>query len=66
MSRDNLRDALRRHIERANLECGKVHHLEIRHDDDCAHWMGKPCDCEPEIESGARIDRKYGEEGAGL
>jgi hypothetical protein len=55
MSRDRFSEALRQNLESLNLEPGKVHVVEIRHDDDCAHWRGEPCDCEPEIIS-ARLD----------
>jgi hypothetical protein len=50
-------DALLRHLRAVGIEPGKVHHVEVRHDDGCAHWKGRPCDCEPEIETGARVDR---------
>ena len=39
---------------------GEVVHVEVRHDDDCGIFEGRPCDCEPEVESGARVERKYG------
>jgi len=45
--------------DRLPLPPGCIHHVEARHDDDCAFWTGGRCDCEPIIESGARIDAKY-------
>ena len=39
---------------------GSIIHVEIRHDDDCRIFRGRPCNCEPEIESGVRVDGKYG------
>jgi hypothetical protein len=41
---------------------GSILHVEIRHDDDCPVFRHRPCGCEPIIESGKRIDRKYGGE----
>lgn len=29
------------------LECGKVYRVRIEHDDCCAIWRGKPCNCTP-------------------
>lgn len=28
---------------------GKVAELVILHDDGCAHWRGRPCNCDPDI-----------------
>ena len=39
---------------------GEVVHVEVRHDDDCGIFENRACDCEPEVESGDRVDRKYG------
>lgn len=39
---------------------GEIVHIEVRHDDDCRIFENRPCDCQPEVESGARVDRKYG------
>ena len=39
---------------------GEIVHVEVRHDDDCGIFEDRPCDCEPETESGARVERKYG------
>lgn len=50
---------LLRHLQEMELEPGQVHHIEVRHDDGCQVWDGKPCDCEPVVESGDRVDRKY-------
>jgi len=35
-------------------------HVEVRHDDDCAHWRYRPCDCEPQVVSGPAIDARWG------
>lgn len=43
-----------------DVPAGEVIHVEIRHDDDCGTFKGRACDCEPEVESGQRVDRKYG------
>lgn len=53
-------DALLRHLQETGAQRGAVTHVEIRHLDGCAFWRGKPCNCEPEVETGARIDAKYG------
>ena len=39
---------------------GEIVHVEIRHDDWCGIFEGRPCDCNPDVESGKRVDRKYG------
>ena len=26
-----------------------VHHVDVFHDDDCAHWRGGVCDCRPDV-----------------
>lgn len=59
MKRPAYLPLLIRHFQDRKLPPG-VHHIEVRHDDDCAFWRGLPCDCEPIIETGARVDRKYG------
>lgn len=60
MTRPSLLDIIFGHVQEAGIEPETVHHIEIRHDDDCAHWSGDGCDCEPEVESGTRVERKYG------
>lgn len=49
-----------RHAEDVKLPPG-VHHVVIHHADGCAHWRGEPCDCEPVVESGARVDQEKGQ-----
>ncbi len=39
---------------------GEVVQVEIRHDDDCGIFENRACDCQPEVESGKRVDQKYG------
>ena len=41
---------------------GSIIHVEVQHDDDCAFFRDKPCDCEPVVESGIRVEQKYGGE----
>lgn len=48
------------HLEAQRPKPGTFVHVEVRHDDDCALWDGGDCNCEPEIETGQRVDRKYG------
>lgn len=55
-------DAILAHLRSAPPEPGTVVHLEVRHDDDCLYWSGLWCDCAPEIETGDRVNRKYGGE----
>ena len=55
-----LLEAMLGHLEKTGLEPGEVHVIEVRHDDDCPMLDGKPCNCTPVIETGARVDRKYG------
>jgi len=55
-------DPLLSHLRRSPVEPG-LHHIEVRHADDCRIFEGETCNCEPEIETGARIDQKYGGEG---
>jgi hypothetical protein len=39
---------------------GGVHHVEVRHDDDCDLLHGRgPCTCQPTVHTGPAIDRKY-------
>ena len=38
---------------------GMVRHIEIRHDLWCGIFRGLECNCEPIIETGDRINRKY-------
>ena len=33
------------------LQPGTVVNWMVRHDDWCAHWKGRPCDCNPDIEA---------------
>ena len=35
---------------KSEVSPGEVVALEVRYDDDCRHWRGGACDCEPEIE----------------
>ena len=52
---------LRQVLEHAkDVRPGEVVQVEVRHDDDCGIFEGRPCDCEPEVESGERVERKYG------
>jgi hypothetical protein len=48
------------HVQRTGLRPGSVAHVEVLHDDWCAHFYGRPCNCDPEIRTGTRIDRRYG------
>ena len=43
-----------------DVPAGDIVHVEVRHDDDCGIFEGRGCDCAPEIESGKRVERKYG------
>ena len=52
--------AIERHLRATGIEPGRIVHVEVRHDDDCAVWRREPCDCEPVIETGARVDQRYG------
>lgn len=52
--------ALRGHLKDNPPDPGELHHVEVRHDPDCPHWDGGSCDCDAEVESGERVDRKYG------
>ena len=48
-------------LEHAEVLGPGVHHVEIRHDDWCSLLNGRGvCDCAPDVESGARIEKKYG------
>lgn len=29
---------------------GELVEVVVHHDDGCAHWRGRPCDCHPEVE----------------
>lgn len=35
----------------SQVRAGDAVHVEIRHDDWCAIWKRKPCDCDPDIEA---------------
>ena len=54
--------ALLAHLRETPPDPGTVVHVEVRHDDDCGIWGGRPCDCSPAIETGANVDQKYGRE----
>lgn len=56
----HVSEIIREHLEGVGLEPGQVHHVEVRHAEHCPFWDGHDCDCEPEVESGARVERKYG------
>lgn len=62
MNTPNDLPAILRHLRETEPPVGGIVHLEVRHDASCAHWDGWPCDCEPEIETGQRVQRKYGGE----
>ena len=65
MSESRYLQALLAHLREAPADPGSVVHVEVRHDDDCGIWAGRPCDCSPEIETGGRVERKYDRRGAG-
>lgn len=52
---------LKKHISEMKIEKGTIHHIEVHHDEWCAHFDGGECDCEPFVFSGPAIQRKYGE-----
>lgn len=57
---DHYLRALLKHLQNTPLDPG-VHHVEIRHDSWCALLAGEgPCNCDPEIETGQRVNSKYG------
>ena len=60
MTSDNYVPALLEHLRETPM--GGVVHVEVRHDADCGFWHDHACDCSPTIETGARVDRKYGGE----
>lgn len=61
--RPNYLKALLRHLEDNPPEPGAVEHVEVRHDSGCARLRGTgSCDCDPEVETGARVDERYGGE----
>jgi len=56
----SYRRKLLRHLKESPLPAGRVSHCEVRHDDWCALLKGSGlCNCNPDIETGVRIDRKY-------
>lgn len=55
----NYLEALSRLLHETEVSMG-VCHVEVRHADECARWSDGSCDCEPTLEVGARIERKYG------
>lgn len=56
---------LLRHLRTDPPKPGTVTHVEVRHDDDCAHWKGRSCDCDPAVASGPGVDRRYRREREG-
>jgi hypothetical protein len=58
----NYLTALLQHLLALEIEPGTIVHTEVRHDDDCVIWKGKPCDCEPEIETSPEVQKKHGGE----
>ena len=46
-----------------HARAGEVVHVEVRHDDSCGILKGRACDCQPDVESGQRVERKYGGKG---
>lgn len=61
MKTDNYIAAVLAHFAERGIR-PDVHHVEVRHDDDCGMWSGDPCDCSPVVESGDRVDQKYREQ----
>ncbi len=59
MTLPNYLRVLAAHLAASPELRGKVGHVEIRHDDFCAHWLGRPCNCNPQVLTGPAIDRKY-------
>lgn len=57
----NYLRTLAEHIRTTQFKPG-VHHVEVRHDDDCGMLRGRDCDCSPTIESGVRVQRKHNDE----
>ncbi len=56
-----LPNYLRQALEHGkDVRAGQIVHVEVRHDDWCGILEGRPCDCEPQVESGVRVERKYG------
>ena len=51
-------EVLEEHLKQAGIEPG-LHHVEIRHDDECGIFEGRFCDCNPDILSGPLIDAKW-------
>ena len=45
----NYAKKLARAAELGLLKPGEVGLTNVAHDDDCAHWNGGICDCDPEI-----------------
>lgn len=45
-------DALADELARTGQLKPGVRIMEIRHDDDCAHWQGRGCNCDPEVRMG--------------
>jgi hypothetical protein len=50
---------LRHHLANSPPPNG-LRHIEVLHDDWCAFFKQRPCDCNPEIVSGPAVDAKYG------
>jgi hypothetical protein len=46
------------HLKNAPLE-DLVTHIEVYHDDWCDVFIGKECNCVPDVASGPAIQRKY-------
>ena len=51
---------MRQALEHGKDRAGEIVHVEVRHDDDCGIFKDRACDCEPVVESGKRVEKKYG------
>lgn len=59
----NYLKALLEHLNETDQEPGSVRRVEVRHDSWCSVFEGGVCDCEPEVETGKRVEERYSEEG---
>jgi hypothetical protein len=60
MSEHNHIRAVLTHYANGGARKGKVTHVEVQHDNECALFAGGACDCGPTVATGPAVDRKHG------
>lgn len=49
---DNYKKKVQQAIQAGAFKRGEIYDIDVRHDDWCGVWVGKPCNCDPDITIG--------------